>query len=179
MAGHSHWSQIKHKKAANDAKRAQLFTKLSKIITHAAREGGSDPEFNPTLADAIKRAKSFNMTNDAIDRAIKKATGEGANGRMEEIIYEGYGPEGVAIMISTLTDNKNRTVADIRHTLSKNGGSLGTTGSAAYVFGDDPENPQFSVELPESKAQKLLDLADALDDLDDVQDVWMNLDVVS
>lgn len=134
MAGHSKWSTIKRKKAANDAKRGKLFTSLIREITVAAREGGGDPNFNPRLRLAIETARNANMPADNIDRAIKRGTGELEGVQYEEIVYEGYGPGGVAIYIETLTDNANRTVAEIRHILSRNGGSLGTTGSVAWQF---------------------------------------------
>jgi len=134
VAGHSKWAQIKRKKAANDAKRGKLFTSLIREITVAAREGGGDPAYNPRLRLAIDAAKDANMPADNIDRAIKRGTGELEGVEYEEITYEGYGPGGVAIYIETLTDNANRTVAEIRHILSRNGGSLGTSGSVAWQF---------------------------------------------
>jgi len=175
MAGHSHWAQIKRQKGANDAKKAKQFTKLAKQISFAARSGGGDPSFNPTLASAIEQAKKFNLPKDRIEKAIKVGTGEIDSGPMEEITYEGYGPQGVAFMVKTLTDNRNRTVADIRNIFSKHNGTLGSAGSAAYVFGDDPDNPQFTVQLPDPKTEEqVLALADALDEHDDVQEVYMN-----
>ncbi|MEE8148749.1 MAG: YebC/PmpR family DNA-binding transcriptional regulator [Longimicrobiales bacterium] len=134
MAGHSKWSQIKRKKAVTDAKRGQMFTKLIRELTVAAREGGGDPNFNPRLRLAVDTAKSSNMPHDNIERAIKRGTGELEGVSYEEISYEGYGPGGVAIYIETLTDNQNRTVADIRHALTKHDGSLGTAGSVAWQF---------------------------------------------
>ncbi len=179
MAGHSHWAQIKRQKAANDAKKGSLFTKLSKAISHAARQGGGDPSFNPTLADAIQKAKSYSMPKDTIDKAIKKGTGELQGGAMEEITYEGYGPAGEAYLINVLTDNKNRTVAEIRHIFSKRGGSLGTTGSAAYIF-DQDNNPTFTIPLEDPKlAESVLALAEALDDHEDVQEVFSNFSTFS
>ncbi len=134
MAGHSKWSQIKRKKAVNDAKRGAMFTKLIREITVAAKEGGGDPDGNPRLRLAIDTAKQSNMPNDNIDRAIKKGTGELEGVTYEEITYEGYGPGGVALYIETLTDNQKRTVAEVRHLLTKYGGSLGTSGSVAWQF---------------------------------------------
>jgi len=134
VAGHSKWSTIKRKKAANDAKRGKLFTALIREITVAARDGGGDPNFNPRLRLAIDNARNANMPADNIERAIKRGTGELEGVSYEEVTYEGYGPGGVAIFIETLTDNANRTVAEIRHILSRNGGSLGTTGSVAWQF---------------------------------------------
>ena len=135
MSGHSKWHSIKHKKGALDAKRGKLFTKLIKEITIAARDGGSgDPNQNPRLRKAISDAKGANMPNDTIDKATKRGTGELEGVNYEEIAYEGYGPAGVAIIINTTTDNRNRTVSELRHLLSKNGGNLGESGSVAWMF---------------------------------------------
>ena len=134
MAGHSKWSQIKRKKAVNDQKRGQMFTKIIRELTVAAREGGGDPNFNPRLRLAVDAAKAANMPQENIDRAIKRGTGELAGVTYEEVAYEGYGPGGVALYIETLTDNQKRTVAEVRHLLDKNGGNLGTTGSVAWQF---------------------------------------------
>ena len=134
MSGHSKWSSIKHKKAATDAKRGKIFTKLIKEITVAARMGGGDPDTNPRLRTAILAAKSENMPKDNIDRAIKKGTGELEGVNYEESIYEGYGPGGAAVLVESLTDNKNRTVADVRVIFGKNGGSLGENGCVAWMF---------------------------------------------
>ncbi|MYI06493.1 MAG: YebC/PmpR family DNA-binding transcriptional regulator [Gemmatimonadetes bacterium] len=134
MAGHSKWSQIKRKKAVNDQKRGQIFTKIIRELTVAAREGGGDPNFNPRLRLAVDAAKAANMPQDNIDRAIKRGTGELAGVTYEEVVYEGYGPGGVALYIETLTDNQKRTVAAVRHILDKNGGNLGTAGSVAWQF---------------------------------------------
>ena len=134
MSGHSKWSSIKHKKAATDAKRGKIFTKLIKEITVAARMGGGDMDANPRLRTAIAAAKSENMPKDNIDRAIKKGTGELEGVNYEESIYEGYGPGGAAVLVESLTDNKNRTVAEVRHIFSKNGGSLGENGCVAWMF---------------------------------------------
>ena len=135
MAGHSKWAQIKHKKAATDAKRGQLFTKLARAITVAAREGGGDPDANYTLAAAVEKAKSYSMPKDNIQRAIDRATGAGgAEQQIERVVYEGYGPGGAAIMVEALTDNRNRTGSEIRHAFDKHGGSLGEPGSVAWQF---------------------------------------------
>ena len=134
MAGHSKWSTIKRKKGANDAKRGKMFTKLIKEITIAARTGGGDPMGNPRLRSAITAAKTENMPKDNIDRAIKKGTGDLDGAVYEEILYEGYGPGGVAILVETMTDNKNRTVADIRHFFAKSGGNLGESNCVAWMF---------------------------------------------
>ncbi len=134
MSGHSKWSTIKRKKAATDAKRGTMFTTLIREITVAARDGGGDPNFNPRLRLAVDNAKAGNMPADNVTRAIKKGTGEIEGVVYEEVSYEGYGPGGVALYIECLTDNQNRTVADVRHILTKLGGSLGTTGSVAWQF---------------------------------------------
>ncbi|GAA3702256.1 YebC/PmpR family DNA-binding transcriptional regulator [Oceanisphaera sediminis] len=134
MAGHSKWANIKHRKAAQDAKRGKIFTKLIRELTTAAREGGSDPTANPRLRAAIDKALSNNMTRDTVDRAVKRGAGELDGQVLETIIYEGYGPGGTAVMVECMTDNRNRTVSDVRHAFSKNGGNLGTDGSVAYLF---------------------------------------------
>ncbi len=134
MSGHSKWATIKRKKAATDAKRGAHFTKLIREITVAAREGGGSPDFNPRLRLAVDTARAANMPADNIERAIKKGTGELEGVSYEEITYEGYGPNGVALFIETLTDNANRTVADIRYVLGRHNGSLGTSGSVAWQF---------------------------------------------
>ena len=134
MSGHSKWSSIKHKKAATDARRGKIFTKLIKEIMVAARLGGGDPDANPRLRTAIAAAKSENMPKDNIERAIKKGTGDLEGVNYEESIYEGYGPGGAAVLVESLTDNKNRAVADIRHIFSKNGGNLGENGCVAWMF---------------------------------------------
>jgi YebC/PmpR family DNA-binding regulatory protein len=134
MAGHSKWSTIKRKKGALDQKRGKLFSTISKEITVSSRLGGKDIDSNPRLRQAVKKAKSLNMPNSNIEKAIKKGVGELDNVIIEEVSYEGYGPFGVAILIEAITDNKNRTVADIRHALSKFGGSLGQAGSVSWNF---------------------------------------------
>ncbi len=134
MAGHSKWSNIKNKKGKEDAKRAKVFTKLGRYIMVAAKEGGSDPEYNPALKAAIDKAKAENMPNDNIDRAIKRGAGELGSDNFVEIIYEGYGPSGVALFATCLTDNRNRTASDIRHAFDKFGGNLGQSGSVTFMF---------------------------------------------
>ena len=134
MSGHSKWSTIKRKKGAADAKRGAIFTRLSKDITLASREGGGDIEMNPTLRLAVKKAKNANMPSSNIEKAIKKGTGELPGIKYENYIYEGYGPSGVAIMMEVMTDNKNRTVPEIRHIMSKNGGNLGESGCVSWMF---------------------------------------------
>ena len=134
MSGHSKWATIKHKKAAVDARRGKVFTKLIRELTSAARMGGGDPDMNPRLRTAVVAAKTANMPADTIQRAIKKGTGELPGEVYEEVTYEGYGAGGVAILVDVLTDNKNRTVAEIRHLFSKHGGSLGESGCVAWMF---------------------------------------------
>lgn len=134
MAGHSKWAQIKRQKGANDQKRGALFTKLAREIMQAAKQGGPDPAGNFKLRLAVQRARANNMPNDNIERAIAKATGGAHEDQLDEIIYEGYGPGGVAILVSALTDNRNRTVSEVRHQFSRAGGSLGETGSVAWQF---------------------------------------------
>ncbi|HKJ71397.1 MAG TPA: YebC/PmpR family DNA-binding transcriptional regulator [Gammaproteobacteria bacterium] len=134
MAGHSKWANIKHRKAAQDAKRGKIFTRLIKEITVAARLGGGDPEANPRLRQAVDKALASNMPKDNIDRAIKRGTGELEGVSYEEVNYEGYAPGGVAVLVECMTDNKNRTVSEIRHLFSKNGGSLGENGCVEYLF---------------------------------------------
>ena len=134
MAGHSKWANIQHRKGRQDAKRGKLFTKLIREITVAAKLGGGDPDANPRLRAAIDNGLSNNMTKDTIDRAVKRGAGGDESGNVDEIRYEGYGPGAVALIVDTMTDNKNRTVAEIRHVLSKFGGNLGTDGSVSYLF---------------------------------------------
>ena len=133
MAGHSKWANIKHRKARQDASRGKVWTKVIREITVAAK-GGPDPSDNPRLRRALEKANSANMPKDTIKRAIEKGSGTGETGALEEIIFEGYGPGGVAILVETMTDNRNRTVSDVRHAFSKFGGNLGTDGSVAYLF---------------------------------------------
>ncbi|MFM9077062.1 MAG: YebC/PmpR family DNA-binding transcriptional regulator [Solirubrobacterales bacterium] len=135
MSGHSKWSSIKHRKGAADAKRGQLFTKLARAITVAAREGGGDPDGNPALATAIQKARAESMPKANIERAIGRGTGEGGDGEIvERIQFEGYGPGGTAVLVEALTDNRNRTSAEVRHAFTRHGGSLGEPGSVAWMF---------------------------------------------
>jgi len=134
MAGHSKWANIQHRKKAQDAKRGKLFTKLIREIVVAARMGGADLDANPRLRAAVDKALSGNMTRDTIERAVKRGAGGGEDDHVEELVYEGYGPGGVAVLVECMTDNRNRTVADVRHAFGKSGGNLGTEGSVAYMF---------------------------------------------
>ena len=156
MSGHNKWSSIKHKKAATDAKRGKIFTKLIKEITVAARSGGGDDSANPRLRSAIQAAKSENMPKENIERAIKKGTGELEGVSYEESIYEGYGPGGAAVMVESLTDNKNRTVADIRSIFGKNGGSLGENGCVAWMFS---KKGYLAIERKSVDEEKLMEIA--------------------
>ena len=134
MSGHSKWANIKHKKGKADAERGKIFTKIGREIAIAVRDGGSDPAINGKLRDVIAKAKASNMPNENIKRSIAKAAGELGNVNYEEIQYEGYAPGGVAVIVSTVTDNRNRTASDIRHIFDKNGGSQGTNGCVSYMF---------------------------------------------
>jgi YebC/PmpR family DNA-binding regulatory protein len=156
MSGHSKWSSIKHKKGATDAKRGKIFTKLIKEITVAARTGGGDQAANPRLRTAILAAKSENMPKDNIERAIKKGTGELEGVNYEESTYEGYGPGGAAVFVESLTDNKNRAVADIRHIFNKAGGNLGENGCVAYMF---DKKGYINIEKEAVDEEKLMEIA--------------------
>jgi len=156
MSGHSKWSTIKHKKGAADAKRGKIFTKLIKEITVAARMGGGDPEANPRLRKAINDAKAQNMPKDNLERAIKKGTGDLEGVEYEELTYEGYGPGGVAVLVECLTDNKNRTVADVRYIFSKAGGNIGTDGCVSWMF---DKKGLISVDKESSDEDTLMEIA--------------------
>ncbi|MDD9302784.1 MAG: YebC/PmpR family DNA-binding transcriptional regulator [Desulfobacter sp.] len=185
MSGHSKWSTIKHKKGAADKKRGKIFTKLIKEITVAARMGGGDPEANPRLRHALNAAKAQNMPKDNFDRAIKKGTGDLEGVNYEEIVYEGYGPGGVAVLVECLTDNKNRTIADVRYIFNKAGGNVGTDGCVAWMFDkkglicvskeDSDEDTLMEVAL-EAGAEDIKDEGDVFeiitepDDFDGVKD---------
>jgi len=156
MSGHSKWSSIKHKKGAADARRGRIFTRLIKEITVAARLGGGDPDGNPRLRTAIQAAKAENMPKDNIERAVKKGTGELDGTSYEEVNYEGYGPGGVALLIDCLTDNKNRTVADIKHIFDRYGGNLGEPGCVAWMF---EKKGMIIFDKDKVDEEKLLDLA--------------------
>ena len=169
MSGHSKWHTIKHKKGALDAKRGKLFTKLIKEITVAARTGGGDADANARLRKAVADAKAANMPNDTINRAIRRGTGEEEGVHYEEVVYEGYGPAGVAVMVDAVTDNRNRTVAEIRHTFGKNGGNLGAEGSVRFMF---EKRGYIVVDKAAKPEDELLELAleAGADDLRDDQD---------
>jgi YebC/PmpR family DNA-binding regulatory protein len=171
MSGHSKWHTIKHKKGAADAKRGKIFTRLIKELTVAARSGGGDADMNPRLRTIIAEAKANNMPRENIERAIRRGTGEEPGVSYEEIMYEGYGPGGVALLIQTLTDNKNRTVGEIRHMLGKYNGNLAAENSVAWMFS---RKGQVLVEKEKADEEKLLDVAlDAgADDVNDDGSVW-------
>jgi YebC/PmpR family DNA-binding regulatory protein len=155
MAGHSKWSKVKHIKGVLDARRGRLFSKLSKEITVAAQIGGGNPDFNPRLRSAILAARAQSMPNDNIERAIKKGTGELEGGKMEELIYEGYGPGGVAIIVETATDNKNRTAAELRSIFAKNHGNLAASGSVSYMF---HRKGRIELPAPASEEDRILEI---------------------
>lgn len=162
MSGHNKWSKVKNVKGKEDAKRATLFTKMARMISVAVKEGGPDPAYNASLKMAIEKAKADNMPNDNIERAIKKGAGELNVDDYEDIIYEGYGPEGIAVIVTCLTDNRNRTAANVRHAFDKFGGNLGTTGSVGFLFdhkgllvidGEDLDEDQVMMDALESGAE--------------------------
>ena len=171
MSGHSKWHTIKHKKGAADAKRGKIFTRLIKELTVAARSGGGDPDMNPRLRTIVAEAKANNMPRENIERAIRRGTGEEPGVSYEEIMYEGYGPGGVALMIQTLTDNKNRTVGEIRHLLAKYNGNLAAENSVAWMFS---RKGQVVVEKNKADEEQLLNVAleAGADDMNDDGSVW-------
>ena len=174
MSGHSKWATIKHKKAATDAKRGNIFTRLIKEVTIAARQGG-DPDMNPRLRTAILAAKSASMPADNIKRAIMRGTGELEGGQIDEIMFEGYGPGGAAVLVMTATDNRNRTVSEVRHAFSKNGGNLGEQGSVAWMF-----ERKSQIVIEGDKAQEDSLMAIVLDaGADDLRDEGGNWEVLS
>src|SRR5580704_13127842 len=171
MSGHSKWATIKHKKGALDAKRGRIFTRLIKEITIAAKGGGGDPDGNPRLRTAIAAAKAENMPADNIKRAIQRGTGELEGVNYEEITFEGYGPGGVAVIVEVLTDNRNRTVSEIRHAFGKNGGNLGSTGSVLHMFS---KKGIIAVEKSAANEDKLMEIVLEYggEDLSDEGDTW-------
>jgi len=177
MSGHSKWATTKRDKAIVDFKRGNLFTKVSRLISVAARQGGGDPELNPALRLAIETAKDGRMAKETIEKAILRGTGAGNEGALDELIYEGYGPNGEAFYIKTITDNRTRTVTELRNIFNKAGGSLGAMGSTAYIFSADPENPLFKVDVKEEDKERLINLCERLEDNDDVQQVYVNADL--
>jgi YebC/PmpR family DNA-binding regulatory protein len=175
MAGHSKWANIKHRKGAADARRGKIFTKLNKEIAVAARMGGGDPNTNPRLRKAVMAAKAENMPKDNIERAIKKGTGELDGVNYEEVVYEGYGPGGAAVLVESLTDNKNRAVAEIRHCFTKCGGNLGSNGSVAWMF---DMKGYFVVEKSAADEETLMEAALEAG-AEDVQEDGDNFEVIT
>lgn len=191
MAGHSKWNNIKNKKGKEDAKRGKIFTKMARYITVAVKEGGDDPEYNAPLKNAIEKAKAENMPNDNIDRAIKKGMGDLDGANFENIIYEGYGPSGVAVYVEALTDNKNRTASDVRHAFDKFGGNLGSTGCVGFMFDrkgliviektDDIDEEEMMMNAIESGAEDIsveedvFEIITSLEDFNEVRDALKDL----
>jgi YebC/PmpR family DNA-binding regulatory protein len=171
MSGHSKWANIKHRKGRQDAARGKLFGKLAKAIEIAAREGGGNVDFNPTLAHAVDKAKAASMPNDNIDRAIKRGTGEVAGAHYEEVWYEGYGPGGVALYVQILTDNRNRAASDVRSTFTRSGGNLGEPGSVGYLF-----SQKGLIEAKGTEDDVMLAALEAgAEDIRDVGDQWFEV----
>lgn len=171
MAGHSKWANIKHRKGRQDAARGKLFAKLAKAIEIAAREGGGSPDFNPTLATAIEKAKAASMPNDNIDRAIKRGVGEVEGANYEEVWYEGYGPGGVALYVQILTDNRNRAASDVRSTLTRSGGNLGEPGSVGYLF-----NQKGLIEVKGAEDEVMLTALEAgAEDVREMEEGWFEV----
>jgi len=178
MSGHSKWSSIKHKKAITDAKRGKIFSKMSRLISIAAKEKGPNPEDNPKLRTAIEKAREANMPKDNIEKAIKRGSGQLEGIQMEEFAYEAYGPAGIALIIEGITDNKNRATAEIRHILSRFDGKIAQVGSVKYLFDKKKDEwiPKYPVEITDEKIKKQLErLFEMLDDNDDVQEIYSNL----
>src|SRR4030042_4821727 len=180
MSGHSKWANIKTRKEAMDKKKGKVFSKMAKIIEIAARKGG-DPEMNPTLRLTIENARSVNMPNDNIERTIKKGTGEDKEGgHLEEITYEAYGPNGTPLIIEVITDNKNRTLSEIKHILNEHGGKLAETGSVRYLFDriEGEWKPRYSIDITnENLKQKMKKVFESLDENDDVNEIYSNVNL--
>ena len=181
MAGHSKWANIQHRKGAQDKKRAKIFTRLGKELTIAAREGGKDPDSNPRLRLALSSAKSANMPKDNISRAIKKGTGELEGGNLEELVYEGYGPAGLAIMVECLTDNKNRSASEVRMTFDRNNGNLAGSGAVSWMF---HRKGHFVIVGENADEDKLMEIvleagADDIEVEGDTAEIWTSVDAFS
>ncbi len=175
VSGHSKWATIKRDKAVNDAKKSRSFTKISRLLSVAAKKGGGDPDTNASLRLAIEKAREERMPKDNIDKAINKGLGIGGSETYEEAVYEGYGPSSTAVLIHVLTDNKNRTVSEIRNIFSRYGGSLGTAGSTAYIFSGQGKAPMFYVESNNGETvSKIMEFLETLESHDDIQDVYHN-----
>lgn len=177
MSGHSRWAQIKHKKAASDAKKGKIFSRLSKMLTIAAKDG-QDPKTNSRLAATIEEARKENLPKDNIERAIKRASEKDA-AELKEVVYEAFGPGGSAIIITAVTDSPNRTTNEVKHLLSLNDGKLGVEGSAAWAFDKADKNfaAKFPINLSPEDLKKFEDLLEKLSELDDVEDVFANVDL--
>lgn len=179
MSGHNKWTNIHVRKEAMDKKRGKIFSKMAKVIEIAARKG-SDPTMNPTLRLAIERAREVNMPNDNIERAIKKGSGESKEGQLEEVTYEAYGPGGAAIIIEIITDNKNRTLSEIKHILSVFNGKLATEGSVKYLFDkiEGEWKPKYTIDIADqSQKEHLIKLFETLDENDDVNEIYTNINL--
>ena len=175
MAGHSKFANIRHRKEKNDSAKAKAFTRLGRELAVAVKQGGADPASNGRLRDAIAKAKAENMSNDSIERSIKKAAGDLNSVNYESITYEGYGTKGVAFIIKVLTDNRNRAAGNIRSAFTKSGGNMGTTGCVTFLFNQETMEPYSTVELTdEDDIKKINKMLDMLDDDEDVQDVFHN-----
>ncbi|MFC1756011.1 YebC/PmpR family DNA-binding transcriptional regulator [Patescibacteria group bacterium] len=175
MSGHSKWHNIKHKKGAEDAKKSKIFSKMSRLISVAAKQGGGDVDANPALRLAVQKAKDSRMPKENIERAIKKGTGQLEGSSYAEVIYEAYGPEGGAFLLHCLTDNGNRTVAELRSVFGRAGGSLGEKGSTAYIFESKTKEPTFTIEISEESKAGIIDqLIEDLEDHEDIQDIFHN-----
>ena len=176
MAGHSKWNNIKNRKGAQDAKRGKIFQKMSREIFMAAKQGGADPDMNPALRLAIEKAKSVNVPNDVVKRALDKATGAGSDENYEEVIYEGYGPGGVAVLVFCLTENRNRTAPNIRVAFNRNGGNLGASGSVSYMF--DRKGRLF-IERTEETDEDMIMLAALEAGAEDIQSTEEGFEIVT
>jgi len=179
MSGHSKWSKVKHQKAITDARKGRIFSKMAKMIAIAARKGG-DPEMNPGLREAIEKARSVNMPKENIERAIKRGTGETKEGQLEEVIYEAYGPSGTPLLIEVITDNKNRTLSEIKHILNIHDGKLAGAGSVKYLFEKKAEDwvPKYPMDISdENLKNQLTKLFEALDENEDVNEIYSNVNL--
>lgn len=178
MSGHSHARTVKHKKDIEDKKRGKIFSKISRLIILAVKEKGKDPEINPQLRLAIEKAKEFNVPKDNVEKAIKRGAGELEGEKLEEFIYEAYGPAGTALIIEGITDNKNRTLSEIKNTLAKHEGKLAQAGNVKYLFEkkNDQWVPKYPLQITDEKAkQRLEKLFEALDEQGDVNEIYSNL----
>lgn len=178
MSGHSKWSNIKHRKESVDKKKGKVFSKIARLLAVAAREKGGDPETNPKLRLVIEKAREVNMSKDNIERAVKKGAGQIAGEQIEEVTYEAYGPAGIALIIETITDNKNRTVSELKHVLSKFDGKIAEVGSVKYLFDKQGDGwvAKYPLEISDQKTRdRLENLFETLDDQDDVQEIYSNL----